>query len=75
MKTIKEFVAQLGGGKKVALAVNKSPSNVTFWSKQNSIPVNHWPKIIELAHANQIECTPEILMRMCLNSLKKDETI
>jgi len=75
LKTVKEFLTQLGGPKKLGQALNKSPSNITFWGKQDSIPIEHWPKIIELAHQQQIECTPEILLRMCLSKPKKSGTI
>ena len=75
MKTIKEFLTQLGGPKKLGEYLGKSPSNITFWGKQDSIPIEHWPKIIELAQQQQIECTPEILLRMCLAKRNKSETI
>ena len=75
MKTVKEFLTQLGGPKKLGERLGKSPSNITFWSNQGSIPIEHWPRLIELAHEAQIECTAEILLRMCLNSPKKGATI
>lgn len=75
MKTVKEFLTELGGPKKLGELLGRSPSNITFWGNQGSIPIDHWPKIMDLAHKAQIECTAEILLRMCLNSPKKGETI
>lgn len=68
-------MTELGGPKKLGERLKKSPSNITFWSNRNSIPIEHWPNIIELCHEKQIEMTAEILLRMCLNPASKNETI
>lgn len=73
MKTVEQFITELGGPKKVGRFCGRHPGVVVFWKRQNSIPIANWPKVIELAHSMEIECNPEILLRMCLNRPKKDE--
>lgn len=74
MKTVKTFIEELGTITEVAKQCGRHPSAVVFWKQNNSIPISNWPVIIKMAHEKEIECNPEILLRMCLARPKKTGT-
>jgi hypothetical protein len=55
MSTIPEFIDACGGATKVAKVRNLPLSTVASWKARNSIPVDEWPALLELARQCEIE--------------------
>lgn len=45
----------LGGSKAVADRLERPPTTVASWASRQSIPVEEWPKLIDLAQERKIE--------------------
>jgi hypothetical protein len=63
MKNVADIIELLGGNAGLARKTGLKPSTVGEMKRRGSIPVEHWPKIIEAAVADGVEgITPETLM-------------
>lgn len=55
MASISKFIEDCGGAAEVAKARGKPYSTVASWKDRNSIPIDEWPGLLELAHQRGID--------------------
>ena len=55
MQSISDFIEACGGSSKVAKARNMPLSTVASWKARNSIPVDEWPAMLDLARQCEVE--------------------
>ncbi len=55
METVVDIFDSLGGPGAVAAAIGVKPSAASEMKRRKSIPVKHWPKLIEAARERGIE--------------------
>lgn len=63
--TVAELIDAFGGPSKFGRVIGKSPSTAGEQKRNGSIPVDYWPKIVEIAKACGIKgVTYETLVKM-----------
>lgn len=55
MQTVSEFIDAIGGSTKVAKVRDLPLSTVASWKARNSIPVDEWPALLNLARQCEVE--------------------
>ena len=64
MNTIADIINTLGGNAEVARMCSKTPSWASECKRRGSIPVEYWPRLIEVAHERGISLSADVLMRV-----------
>ena len=73
MSEIKDFLKLLGGGTKVAVKCQVSPSAISRWIERQSIPARQALNILALAAENDIQLTPtEFLEQFTKSKISKE---
>ena len=56
MNSVPTLIQKLGGATAIADRLGlKSPTTVASWKQRGSIPVEHWPRLVDLANEKEIE--------------------
>jgi hypothetical protein len=55
MRSVSDFIEVLGGSTTVASLLGLPGTTVASWKGRKSIPVEHWPKLLEIARDRGIE--------------------
>ena len=61
IQSIPDIVDQIGVTA-LARALGKHVTTVSSWKARRSIPVEHWPRLLEISHEAQQELTLEALV-------------
>lgn len=65
METVSDLITALGGNAAVSRVLDhKHASTVSEWRRRGSIPVEHWPRLVEAAAERGIRLTYEQLVTM-----------
>lgn len=66
MNTIPEIIDTLGGTTEFGRAIGVRQSTASEMKRRQSIPVQHWPKVIEAARIRKIKLTTDDLVELHL---------
>lgn len=56
MHSVPTLIQKLGGATAIADRLGlKSPTTVASWKQRGSIPVEHWPRLVEIAQEKDVE--------------------
>lgn len=59
MRSVSDFIERLGGATSIALFLSTPTeripaTTVASWKSRNSIPVEHWPRLMDLAREREV---------------------
>lgn len=55
MKSVQNFIDELGGASEVAKVLDKATTTVASWKQRKSIPVEHWAELVEVARQRGVD--------------------
>ena len=64
MNNIPDIVEGLGGATALAEHLGMAMTTVASWKARHSIPVEHWPKLLEIATSQGIDLSYEQLVHI-----------
>jgi hypothetical protein len=64
MQSIPEIIEKLGGATALADHLSKAPTTVASWKDRASIPIEYWPKLLEVASEKGVALDYEQLVRL-----------
>ncbi len=59
---VQQIIKNFGGPTAFASAIGVNPSTASEMKRRKSIPVSHWPNVIEAARKRGLRITSDVLM-------------
>lgn len=55
MKTFRDIINSFGNAEQMGRDLGVSGLSVRMWRRRNSIPAQHWTRVVDLAHARGLD--------------------